>query len=91
MLKRTQVFYTGRVQGVGFRYMARELALGFDVTGFVRNLVDGRVEMVAEGEETELQAFLQAVQEGHLASYIRNENVQWQPATGEFRGFGITY
>src|SRR5207249_8898651 len=55
MRKRAHVFYAGRVQGVGFRYTAREVACGYEVTGFVRNLPDGRVEMVAEGEEEEVR------------------------------------
>ena len=61
MRKRAHVFYSGRVQGVGFRYSAREVACGFEVTGFVRNLPDGRVELVAEGEEEEVKAFLEAI------------------------------
>ena len=56
MRKRAQVFYSGRVQGVGFRYSAREVACGCEVTGFVRNLPDGRVELVVEGEEAEIKA-----------------------------------
>src|SRR5689334_21011918 len=54
MRKRVEVFYTGRVQGVGFRYTTREIAKGFEVSGSVQNLEDGRVELEAEGEETEL-------------------------------------
>jgi acylphosphatase len=91
MRNRAQVFYTGRVQGVGFRYSAREVACGYEVTGYVRNLPDGRVELVAEGEEAEVAAFLDGIRASHLASYIRNEAVHWSPATGQFKGFGITY
>jgi acylphosphatase len=89
MRKRAQVFYSGRVQGVGFRYGTREVACGFDVTGFVRNLVDGRVELVAEGDEEETRAFLVAIQESQLGSHIRGEDVTWLTATGEFRRFEI--
>ena len=53
MVKRATVFYAGRVQGVGFRYTAREIACGYDVAGYVCNLPDGRVELVVEGAETE--------------------------------------
>ena len=53
MRKRARVYYSGRVQGIGFRYTAREVACGYEVTGFVRNLPDGRVEMAAEGDEEE--------------------------------------
>ena len=60
MRQRAHVFYSGRVQGVGFRYSVREVACGFEVTGFVGN-------------------------------YIRTEDVNWRPATGEFVGFEIRY
>ncbi|MCG3150291.1 MAG: Acylphosphatase [Verrucomicrobiae bacterium] len=89
MRKRVHVFYTGRVQGVGFRYTAREVACGFEVTGFVRNLPDGRVEMVAEAEEPEAQAFLQGLRDSQLGNYIRGEDVTWQPASGEFKRFEV--
>lgn len=91
MRKRVQNTYTGRVQGVGFRYSVREAVCGYEVTGYVRNLTDGRVELVAEGEEEELKAFLEAIRDGQLASYIRGEDVRWTPATGEFRRFEITF
>ncbi len=88
--RRIQVYYTGRVQGVGFRYQTREVAAGFEVTGFVRNLNDGRVELVAEGEEQELKEFREAIRQSGLNGFIRNEVVTWADASGEFRGFGIT-
>ena len=87
---RMQVYYTGRVQGVGFRYQTREVAAGYEVTGFVRNLPDGRVELVAEGEKQELTEFREAVRKSGLNGFIRNEVVTWADASGEFRGFGIT-
>lgn len=59
--ERRRVHYSGRVQGVGFRLTARRLARGFAVAGHVRNLPDGRVELVADGEPTVLDAFLNAV------------------------------
>ncbi len=89
MRKRAHVVYSGRVQGVGFRYTARALACGYEVTGVVRNLPDGRVEMVAEGEEAEVQAFLEGIRASQLASYIRGEDATWMDATREFNGFEI--
>ena len=89
MLKRAQVIYSGRVQGVGFRYSARQLAHGFDVVGYVQNLNDGRVEMVLEGDEEELKRFLREVGSSDLGTYIRHENVTWLAPTGEFRDFSI--
>jgi acylphosphatase len=91
MRKRAQVFYSGRVQGVGFRYAARATACGYEVTGYVKNLADGRVELVAEGDEAEVVAFLEGIREGQVASYIRNEDVHWSPANGQFKSFAITY
>ena len=89
MLKRSHVLYRGRVQGVGFRYTIRQLAHGFDVVGFVRNLDDGCVEMVIEGEEPELARFIQHIAESDLAPYIRQTSVTPQTPTGEFRSFSI--
>jgi len=87
--KRMCVFYSGRVQGVGFRYTAKSVAMGFDVTGTVRNLPDGRVELVAEGDKSELDAFREAIREAGLAGNISHEDVVWADARGEFRGFEI--
>jgi acylphosphatase len=87
--KRIQVFYSGSVQGVGFRYSVRSVATGFEVTGVVRNLPDGRVELVAEGAKAELEAFRQAIREAGLDGFIRNEDVIWGEARNEFRGFEI--
>jgi len=86
---RLRVYYTGRVQGVGFRYTCRSVAMGFDVTGTVRNLSDGRVELIAEGERVELEEFQQAIRDEGLARLIRNEETDWSEATAEFRGFEI--
>jgi acylphosphatase len=87
--RRLHVFYQGRVQGVGFRYATKSVALGFEVSGTVRNLPDGRVELVAEGEETELEGFRQAIREAGLARFIQSEAASWLEPTGEFRGFEI--
>lgn len=86
---RMHIFYSGHVQGVGFRYMAKSVAAGFEATGTVRNLLDGRVELVAEGSREELEAFRMAIRESGLEHFIRNEDVNWSEATGEFRGFQI--
>ena len=83
------VYYTGRVQGVGFRYTVKSLTPGFEVTGTVRNMPDGRVELVAEGERSELDAFRQAVRESGLGRMIQHEQEFWSEAAGAFRGFEI--
>jgi len=87
--QRMTVFYSGRVQGVGFRYTVKSVTTGFDVTGTVRNLDDGRVELIAEGKREELDAFRTAVREAGLGRLIQGEEAIISAATGEFRGFEI--
>ena len=86
---RLTVLYSGRVQGVGFRYTTKTVATGFELTGTVRNLPDGRVELIAEGLRTELDAFRAALHDAGLAGFIRDEQVSWGNAKNEFRGFEI--
>jgi acylphosphatase len=86
--QRREVFYRGRVQGVGFRYTTRHLADQFDVHGYVQNLPDGRVLVVAEGDSREIDLFLGAIM-AHLGHYIVDVETRVMPASGEFRGFGI--
>jgi acylphosphatase len=83
------IFYSGGVQGVGFRYTVKSVAAGFEVVGIVRNLIDGRVELVSEGPREELEAFQQAIRDAGLEHFIRKEEVSWSEATSEFRGFEI--
>jgi acylphosphatase len=85
MKSRMHIFFSGQVQGVGFRYTAKSVASGFEVVGIVRNLIDGRVELVGEGERDELEAFRKAIREEGLEHFIRNEEVNWGEASGEFR------
>lgn len=87
--ERVTVFYSGRVQGVGFRYTAKTQALGFDVSGTVRNLPDGRVELVAEGQREELEAFIEAVRDSAVGGFVRGEEVGWSAAKQDLRGFEI--
>ena len=86
---RLHIFYSGRVQGVGFRYKVKTLANGFEVTGIVRNLSDGRVELVSEGTKEELEAFRRTIHDSEVGRFIRNEEAVWNEAMGEFRGFEI--
>jgi len=88
--QRCTVLYSGRVQGVGFRYTACSIAHRYDLSGFVRNLADGRVELVAEGEPHEVDAFRREVRE-RFFGYIRDERSDVQPATGEFAGFDVRH
>jgi acylphosphatase len=84
-----QIIYSGRVQGVGFRYTAKSVANGYEVVGTVRNLSNGRVELIAEGEKGELEAFRQAVRESGLEHFVEAEAVSWSEPGNEFRGFEI--
>ena len=86
---RMHIFYSGHVQGVGFRYTVKSVAAGFEIVGIVRNLIDGRVELVGEGPREELEAFRNAIREAGLEHFIRNEEISWGEAAGEFRGFEI--
>ena len=89
-LERREVLYSGRVQGVGFRYTARQLAGDYEVTGFVRNLSDGRVQMVVEGSHAEIDRYMTALAD-HLTGYIRAAAADTRPATGEFAEFEVRY
>lgn len=86
-----QVFYEGRVQGVGFRYTVRQLAKGYDVTGWVRNLADGRVELLVGGETEEIDGFLESLAESELAGFIKAKQEHALPpvALAGLRGFEI--
>jgi acylphosphatase len=83
------IFYAGNVQGVGFRYTVKTVATGYEVTGWVRNLPDGRVELVAEGTSDELEGFRQSIREAGLEHFLRKEELRWSEPTNEFRGFEI--
>jgi acylphosphatase len=86
-----QVYYEGRVQGVGFRYTVKRIANGFDVVGTVRNLPDGRVELYAAGEPEEVEAFLTAIEESELKGHIRGVERHIVNTTPGVRGFQIAH
>jgi acylphosphatase len=82
------VFFSGHVQGVGFRYQTLQIAKGFEVSGYVRNLPDGRVQLEAEGTAREVAAFVEAVVE-HLETYIRKTERSSSRRPAQFAGFTI--
>ena len=86
-----QVFYEGRVQGVGFRYTVRNIAKGYEITGWVRNLPDGRVELQACGDADEVSAFLTAVEESELNGNIRKAEKHEIPPFSDAKGFEIRF
>lgn len=87
----TLTHYEGRVQGVGFRYTVKTIAQGFDVTGIIRNLPDGRVELLAQADDPdELADFHIAIRESTLAGHIQNEQTTDTPIDKALRGFQIS-
>ena len=88
--ERRIVLYSGHVQGVGFRFTTNSIAKGHAVTGSVRNLTDGRVEVVVEGAAGSIEPFLEGVRE-RMAGLIREETCQTLPPTGEFTSFEILH
>jgi acylphosphatase len=88
--QRREVRYRGHVQGVGFRYTAAQIARRFDVTGYVKNLEDGRVEIVVEGNREETDSFLAAVASA-MRGNIRDTEQDALAPTGEFTDFGVRH
>ena len=86
--KRIHVYYSGSVQGVGFRFTAERITDSLKLTGWASNLPDGRVEVLCEGAEADIEVFLQKIV-GIFKIYIRDVDAQWSEATGEFDGFDI--
>jgi acylphosphatase len=89
-MKRIHVFFSGRVQGVGFRFTAEDIAITLGLTGWVRNLRDGRVEAVCEGPQDRLERFLGRIKDV-FGGYIKDIDITWGEATGEFSDFGIRF
>lgn len=88
--KRVEAFYSGMVQGVGFRFTASSFAIDLGIYGGVENLADGRVQLVAEAEEDTLKEFLERLKQ-YFSHYIKSVDISWQEATGEFRDFQIRF
>ncbi len=89
-ISRRVILFTGQVQGVGFRFTTMNVASRFEVTGFVRNLPDGRVELVAEGSPAELDRLRRAI-EDVMGGNINEATATDLPATGEFGSFEISF
>ena len=90
MDERIHAIFTGTVQGVGFRYTAERMARAAGVRGWVRNLPNGSVEILAEAPKEVLAQFIEQLKARFLG-YIRSVEVAGEPASGEFKGFDITY
>lgn len=90
MTKRIHAFFSGSVQGIGFRFITNDLARKLKVYGWVKNLEDSRVELVAEGEEKILKEILKRINQ-YFSENIKNADIGWQKATGEFEQFEIKF
>ena len=90
MKKRIHVYFSGRVHGVGFRFTAVEIAQDLDIVGWVRNLPDGRVEIIAEAQEDALSGFLSRI-EDTFSRYIQDVQLEWLDAGGEFNNFKVEF
>lgn len=86
-----QVYYEGRVQGVGFRYTCKQIAHGYEVVGWVRNLSDGRVELQCSGATGEVEGFLEAIAESELKGHIRSVTATTIAPLSAVRGFEIAH
>ena len=92
MLKvRVHVFVGGRVQGVFFRQSTQQQAESLGVRGWVRNLADGRVEAVFEGEEAAVKALVGFFRRGPTGAQVTDVSVDWEPYKDEFQNFSIVY
>lgn len=89
--KRAHVYFTGRVQGVGFRYTAEGYALEIGLGGWVKNLRDGRVELLCEGSKEQIEELFQRIKDGSLGRHILKTDVRWEAATGEFSDFIVEF
>jgi len=90
MMRKLHLYYSGKVQGIGFRYTVLDIALGQKVCGWVKNLNDGRVEILAESEEDALSVFFEQINQ-YFSRYITDTIVEWLPASGEFRDFQVQF
>ena len=84
------MYYSGRVQGVGFRFTAEDIARDLSVSGWVKNLRDGRVEITAEAEESVLKDFLGRINDA-FSHYIKDADIEWAEPAGRFEDFGVKF
>ena len=88
---RLHAYIKGNVQGVGFRYFARQTAQDQNLTGWVRNLRDGRVEVTAEGEHNNLNQFLVRLRKGPISAEVNDIDYSFENATGDFSAFSVRH
>ena len=88
---RAHVFYSGRVQGVGFRYETESMAQRLGLKGWVKNLTDGRVELVCEGAKAKIESLLSEVRESSLGRHIKNVDCVWEKPTQTYEDFRVEF
>jgi len=91
MKARARIVVSGRVQGVFFRDHTRRWASSLNLTGWVRNIIDGRVEALAEGDKENIEGLVARLQEGPPLARVENVEVEWEEYKGEFKDFRVTY
>ena len=91
MEARARILVSGLVQGVLFRKNVTDLARMLGITGWVRNIQDGRVEVIVEGEKVSIEELVRFCHVGPPGARVKNVNVEWSVCTGEFRGFRIVH
>lgn len=91
MKARLHAYISGRVQGVAFRFFAQHEARVLGLTGWVRNLYDGRVEVVAEGERERLEQFLAELKKGPRLARVEKVEITWEEFRDEFLEFSVEY
>ena len=90
VVARAHVIFFGFVQGVGFRFTTKMLASGYTVSGWVRNLPDGTVELEAQGEKKEVHAFIDRIK-SEMNRYIKDVKMAWTEAKANERGFAVRF
>ena len=90
MIMQSRIFYSGTVQGIGFRYTVQRFASSLKLTGWVKNLSDGRVEILVEGNQEDIEKLMNQIAE-KFQGYIKNKEFSSAPASGKFKDFQITF
>jgi acylphosphatase len=85
------IFISGRVQGVGFRHFTRKNAENLGVTGWVKNLSDGRVEAVFQGSEEQIEELIQRCKKGPVASYVQNIEIEKNSGEEDYKNFSVEF
>ena len=91
MMKRIRIIVRGIVQGVFYRYSTQKKANEYDLAGWVRNMPDGKVEIVCEGTEANIKKLIEWCRKGPDGAHVEGIETRWEEYTGEFRAFEITY